>query len=251
MVNDAFELRGLITVKDIQKAHDNPHGGQGHARAPAVGAAVGVGGDTEQRVAALVEAGVDVVVVDTAHGHSQGVIDRVALGQEELPQAAADRRQHRHRRCRAGPAATPAWMRSRSASVPGSICTTRIVAGVGVPQITAIDMVATALKDDIPLIADGGIRYSGDIRQGARRRRVVRHARLDVRRHRGSSGRGRAVPGPLLQELSRHGFARRDGSSGSTDRYFQERGRRPTSWCRKASRAGCRTAARCATSCTS
>ncbi|HET7360066.1 MAG TPA: IMP dehydrogenase [Rhodanobacteraceae bacterium] len=162
VVNDAFQLRGLITVKDIQKARDNPHAakdGNEHLR---VGAAVGVGGDTEARIAALVEAGVDVLVVDTAHGHSQGVLDRVAWVKKHFAQVQVI----------AGNIVTgDAALALRDAGAdavkvgvgPGSICTTRVVAGVGVPQVTAIDMVATALDDDIPLIADGGIRYSGDM----------------------------------------------------------------------------------------
>lgn len=162
VVNEQFQLRGLITVKDIQKSHDNPYAakdGHGHLL---VGAAVGAGGDTEQRVEELVEAGVDVLVVDTAHGHSAGVIDRVAWIRKLFPEV----------QIIAGNIVTgDAALALRDAGAdavkvgvgPGSICTTRVVAGVGVPQITAIDMVATALKDDIPLIADGGIRHSGDI----------------------------------------------------------------------------------------
>ncbi len=162
VVNDDFQLRGLITVKDIQKARDNPNSAKDANEALLVGAAVGVGGDTELRVHALVEAGVDVLVVDTAHGHSQGVIDRVAWVKKNFPQVQVI----------AGNIVTgDAALALRDAGAdavkvgvgPGSICTTRVVAGVGVPQITAIDMVATALKDSIPLIADGGIRYSGDI----------------------------------------------------------------------------------------
>ncbi|KGI78293.1 IMP dehydrogenase [Oleiagrimonas soli] len=162
VVNDAFQLRGLITVKDIQKARDNPYAAKDAHERLRVGAAVGVGGDTEARIAALAEAGVDVIVVDTAHGHSQGVIDRVAWVKKHYPELQVI----------AGNIVTgDAALALRDAGAdavkvgvgPGSICTTRVVAGVGVPQITAIDMVATALKDDIPLIADGGIRYSGDV----------------------------------------------------------------------------------------
>lgn len=162
VVNDAFQLRGLITVKDIQKARDNPWSAKDSNEALLVGAAVGVGGDTEQRIEALVEAGVDVLVVDTAHGHSQGVIDRARWVKRTYPQM----------QLIAGNIVTADAARAlRDAGVdavkvgvgPGSICTTRVVAGVGVPQITAIDMVANALQDEIPLIADGGIRYSGDI----------------------------------------------------------------------------------------
>ncbi|GAP66960.1 IMP dehydrogenase [Mizugakiibacter sediminis] len=163
VVNDAFQLRGLITVKDIQKARDNPHAAKDDHERLRVGAAVGVGGDTEQRVAALVDAGVDVLVVDTAHGHSQGVIDRVAWVKKHF----GDRVQVIAGNIVTGEAAR-ALVDAGADAVkvgvgPGSICTTRIVAGVGVPQITAIDLVAGALKDEVPLIADGGIRYSGDI----------------------------------------------------------------------------------------
>ncbi|HHQ69103.1 MAG TPA: IMP dehydrogenase, partial [Halothiobacillaceae bacterium] len=162
VVNDHFELRGLITVKDIQKSTDHPHASKDTDGQLRAGAAVGTGGDTEERVEALVEAGVDVLVVDTAHGHSKGVIDRVRWIKNHFPQvdviggnigtgqAALDL-------VEAGADAVKVGIG------PGSICTTRIVAGVGVPQVTAISNVAEALKGtDIPLIADGGIRFSGD-----------------------------------------------------------------------------------------
>ncbi len=162
VVNDDFELRGLITVKDIQKKSDNPNAAYDGDGQLLVGAAVGVGGDTERRVELLVEAGVDVIVVDTAHGHSQGVIERVAWVKKRFPKV-----QVIGGNIVTGDAAL-ALMDAGADAVkvgvgPGSICTTRIVAGVGVPQVTAIDMVASALQDRIPLIADGGIRYSGDI----------------------------------------------------------------------------------------
>ena len=163
VVNDAGELRGMITVKDIEKATRYPNAckdSQGRLR---VGAAVGTGGGTEERVAALVEAGVDVIVVDTAHGHSQGVLNRVAWIKKHFPDvdviggniATAD----------AAIALAEAGADAVKVGIgPGSICTTRIVAGVGVPQITAVANVAEALKPyDIPLIADGGVRYSGDL----------------------------------------------------------------------------------------
>ncbi|MFP4154844.1 MAG: IMP dehydrogenase [Halothiobacillaceae bacterium] len=163
VVNDRFQLRGMITVKDIQKSTDYPHAckdGSGQLR---VGAAVGTGGDTEDRVAALVEAGVDVIVVDTAHGHSQGVLDRVAWVKAHYPQVDVI----------GGNIGTAAAARDLVAAGadavkvgigPGSICTTRIVAGVGVPQVTAIANVSEALKGTgIPMIADGGVRYSGDL----------------------------------------------------------------------------------------
>ena len=162
VVDDQFALRGLITVKDIQKARDNPNAAKDSDEQLLVGAAVGVGGDTEQRVAALVDAGVDVLVVDTAHGHSQGVLDRVRWVKKNYPKV-----QVIGGNIVTGEAALALLDHGADAVKvgvgPGSICTTRIVAGVGVPQITAIDLVATALKDQIPLIADGGIRYSGDI----------------------------------------------------------------------------------------
>ena len=162
VVNDEFALRGLITVKDIQKKSDNPNAAKDARSRLLVGAAVGVGGDTEQRVEALVAAGVDVIVVDTAHGHSQGVIERVAWVKKRFPQL-----QVVGGNIVTGDAAL-ALMDAGADAVkvgvgPGSICTTRIVAGVGVPQVTAVAMVAEALQDRIPLIADGGIRYSGDI----------------------------------------------------------------------------------------
>ncbi len=162
VVNDGFALRGLITVKDIQKKQDNPNAAYDAHERLLAGAAVGVGGDTEQRIEALAAAGVDVVVVDTAHGHSQGVIDRVAWVKKRFPQL-----QVIAGNIVTGDAAL-ALMDAGADAVkvgvgPGSICTTRIVAGVGVPQVTAISMVAEALQDRIPLIADGGIRYSGDI----------------------------------------------------------------------------------------
>ena len=163
VVDDAFRLKGLITVKDIQKARDNPNACKDSHERLRVGAAVGVGGDTEQRVAALVEAGVDVIVVDTAHGHSSGVIERVRWVKNVFPNmqvvggniVTGD----------AARALVDAGADAVKVGIgPGSICTTRIVAGVGVPQITAVDIVATALRDTgVPLIADGGIRYSGDI----------------------------------------------------------------------------------------
>jgi IMP dehydrogenase len=163
VVDDAFRLRGLITVKDIQKARDNPNACKDDHERLRVGAAVGVAGDTEQRVSALVEAGVDAIIVDTAHGHSQGVIDRVRWVRRSFPDVSLI----------AGNIVTGEAARALvDAGVdavkvgvgPGSICTTRIVAGVGVPQITAVGMVAEALKgSDVGLIADGGIRYSGDI----------------------------------------------------------------------------------------
>ena len=162
VVNDAFELKGLITVKDITKQSNFPRASRDAHGRLLVGAAVGVGDGTEERVELLVEAGVDALVVDTAHGHSKGVLDRVAWVKKNYPQVDVI----------GGNIATGAAalaLADHGADAvkvgigPGSICTTRIVAGVGVPQIMAIDSVATALKGRIPLISDGGVRYSGDI----------------------------------------------------------------------------------------
>ncbi len=163
VVNDAFELRGLITVKDILKATEHPLAAKDSQGKLRVGAAVGVGGDTDERIALLVKAGVDVVVVDTAHGHSKGVIDQVAAVKKAYPNlqviggniATGD----------AAKALAAAGADGVKVGIgPGSICTTRIVAGVGVPQISAIADVSAALAGTgIPMIADGGIRYSGDI----------------------------------------------------------------------------------------
>ena len=163
VVNDQFELRGLITVKDIQKAKDFPNACRDDRERLRVGAAVGVGEGTDERVTALAEAGVDVVVVDTAHGHSQGVLDRVSWVKKNFPDVQVIGGNI------ATGAAAVALAEAGADAVkvgigPGSICTTRIVAGVGVPQVTAVNNVAEALKDtNIPLIADGGLRYSGDV----------------------------------------------------------------------------------------
>ncbi len=163
VVNAANELRGLFTVKDITKQTNFPDAARDAQGKLRVGAAVGVGEGTEERVELLVKAGVDAIVVDTAHGHSQGVIDRVRWVKKNFPQIDVI-----GGNIATGSAAL-ALVEAGADGVkvgigPGSICTTRIVAGVGVPQIMAIDNVATALKGSgVPLIADGGIRYSGDI----------------------------------------------------------------------------------------
>jgi IMP dehydrogenase len=163
VVDAAFELRGLITVKDIQKAVEHPLASKDERGQLRVGAAVGVGPENDERVELLVKAGVDVIVVDTAHGHSQGVLDRVRWVKQNFP----------HVQVIGGNIATGAAARAlvdhgadgvKVGIGPGSICTTRIVAGVGVPQITAVSNVAEALQGTgVPLIADGGVRYSGDI----------------------------------------------------------------------------------------
>ncbi len=163
VVNDAFQLKGMITVKDIQKASDYPNACKDERGRLRVGAAVGTGADTDERVEELVKAGVDFIVVDTAHGHSQRVLDRVAWVKQNFPElqviggniATAE----------AAKALVEAGADAVKVGIgPGSICTTRIVTGIGVPQFTAILNVAEALKGtDVPFIADGGIRFSGDI----------------------------------------------------------------------------------------
>ncbi|UXY14264.1 IMP dehydrogenase [Chitiniphilus purpureus] len=163
VVDDRFQLKGLITVKDIIKTTEHPNAAKDSQGRLRVGAAVGTGGDTEERVALLVEAGADVIVVDTAHGHSQGVIDRVGWVKRNFPQVQVIGGNI------ATAAAAHALVEAGADAVkvgigPGSICTTRIVAGVGVPQISAVSNVAQALAGSgVPLIADGGIRFSGDI----------------------------------------------------------------------------------------
>jgi IMP dehydrogenase len=163
VVNEAFELRGLITVKDIVKTTEHPDACKDQHGRLRAGAAIGVGPGTEERAELLAEAGVDLIVVDTAHGHSQGVLERVAWVKKNFPSIDVV----------GGNIATGDAARAlidhgadgvKVGIGPGSICTTRIVAGVGVPQITAIQMVSDAIRDTgVPLIADGGIRYSGDI----------------------------------------------------------------------------------------
>ncbi len=163
VIDEQDTLKGLITVKDIQKSHDHPFACKDNKGRLRVGAAVGVGAETEERVAALAAAGVDVIVVDTAHGHSQGVLDRVNWVKKNYPKieviggniATAD----------AAKALVDAGADGVKVGIgPGSICTTRIVAGVGVPQISAISNVEEALRGTgVPFIADGGIRFSGDI----------------------------------------------------------------------------------------
>ncbi len=163
VINDDFELVGLMTVKDIDKASAYPNACKDEQGRLRVGAAVGTGAETPDRVTALVNAGVDVIIVDTAHGHSKGVIDRVRWVKETYPQVQVI----------GGNIATGAAAKALAEAGadgvkvgigPGSICTTRIVAGVGVPQISAVADVAEALKGtDIPLVADGGIRFSGDM----------------------------------------------------------------------------------------
>ncbi|MEP4370950.1 MAG: IMP dehydrogenase [Alloalcanivorax venustensis] len=223
VVNDAGELRGMTTFKDIEKATRYPNAckdSQGRLR---VGAAVGTGGGTEERVAALVEAGVDVIVVDTAHGHSQGVLNRVAWIKKHFPDVDVI----------GGNIATAeaaiALMEAGADGVkvgigPGSICTTRIVAGIGVPQITAVSEVAAALKGtDVPLISDGGIRFSGDIAKAVA---AGAHAIMIGSLLAGTE----EAPGEV--ELFQGGYYKAyrgmgslgamSGKTGSSDRYFQD-----------------------------
>ena len=163
VINDAFELRGLMTVKDITKQTEHPDACKDEHGKLRAGAAVGVGADNEERVELLVQAGVDVIVVDTAHGHSKGVLERVRWVKQNFP----------HVEVIGGNIATAAAAKAlveygadgvKVGIGPGSICTTRIVAGVGVPQVTAISNVSEALKGTgVPVIADGGVRFSGDV----------------------------------------------------------------------------------------
>lgn len=223
VINDSFELQGMITVKDILKDQAKPNAckdAQGQLR---VGAAVGTGADTELRVDALVQAGADIIVVDTAHGHSRNVIERVSWVKKNYPNVAVI----------AGNIATGDAARALAdAGVdavkvgigPGSICTTRVVTGIGVPQITAISNVSAALKDsDIGIIADGGIRYSGDVVKalaaGAHTVMVggllagTEEAPGEVELYQGRSYKAYRGMGSLGAMAQRH---------GSSDRYFQD-----------------------------
>lgn len=163
IVNDAFQLRGMITVSDMMKESDHPNACKDSEGRLRVGAAVGTGKETDERVKALIEAGVDVIIVDTAHGHSQGVLDRVAWVKQNYPEV-----QVIGGNIATGEAALD-LVKAGADGVkvgigPGSICTTRIVAGVGVPQVSAISNVAKALEGTgVPVIADGGMRFSGDV----------------------------------------------------------------------------------------
>ena len=221
VINDAWELRGLMTVKDIQKSSDYPMAAKDEHGRLLAGAAVGVGEGTEERVAALAEAGVDVIVVDTAHGHSQGVLKRVEWVKKHYPQVEVI-----GGNIATGDAAKALADHGADAVKvgigPGSICTTRIVAGVGVPQISAVDEVAKALAaTDIPLIADGGIRYSGDI---AKAIAAGAHAVMLG----GLFAGAEEAPGETVLYQGRSYKSYRGMGSlgamqkGSSDRYFQE-----------------------------
>ncbi len=223
VVNDDFKLRGLITVKDINKAETFPNACKDADGSLRVGASVGTSPDTDDRVQALVEAGVDVLVVDTAHGHSENVLRRVRLIKEKYPQVQVIGGNI------ASGAAAKALVEAGADAVkvgigPGSICTTRIVTGVGVPQITAIAEVASALKgSDVPIIADGGIRFSGDISKA-----IVAGAHVVMM---GSMFAGtEEAPGEVeLYQGRTYKSYRGMGSlgamsqtQGSSDRYFQD-----------------------------
>ncbi|GHU44650.1 inosine-5'-monophosphate dehydrogenase [Betaproteobacteria bacterium] len=222
LVIDAdFRLRGLITVKDITKATEHPAASKDDAGRLRAGAAVGVGAGTEERVTLLAEAGVDVIVVDTAHGHSQGVLDRVQWVKRNFPQVEVIGGNI----ATAEAALALVDMGADAVKVgigPGSICTTRIVAGVGVPQVTAIVNVAAALRGTgIPMIADGGIRYSGDIAKAIA-------AGADTVMLGGLFAGTEEAPGEVeLYQGRSYKSYRGMGSlgamqAGSSDRYFQE-----------------------------
>jgi IMP dehydrogenase len=223
VVNDDFELRGLMTVKDITKQTNFPNAARDAQGKLRVGAAVGVGEGTEERVDALAKAGVDAIVVDTAHGHSAGVIERVRWVKKNYPHVDVVGGNI------ATGAAALALVEAGADAVkvgigPGSICTTRIVAGVGVPQITAIDNVAKALAGSgVPLIADGGIRYSGDIAKA-----IAAGAGSVMM---GSMFAGtEEAPGEIVLYQGRSYKSYRGMGSlgamqqGSADRYFQDEG---------------------------
>ena len=221
IIDDDDRLKGLITVKDITKQTTFPNAARDDAGRLRVGAAVGVGQGTEERVEALVKAGVDAIVVDTAHGHSKGVIERVRWLKQNWPQVDVV----------GGNIATAAAARAlldagadgvKVGIGPGSICTTRIVAGVGVPQITAIDNVARALEGSgVPLIADGGVRYSGDI---AKAIAAGAHSVMMGGMFAGTE----EAPGEIVLYQGRSYKSYRGMGSigamqqGSADRYFQE-----------------------------
>ena len=221
VLNDAFELRGLMTVKDITKQTNFPNAARDAHGKLRVGAAVGVGEGTEERVELLVKAGVDAIVVDTAHGHSSGVIERVRWVKKNYPGVEVIGGNI------ATGAAALALVEAGADAVmvgigPGSICTTRIVAGVGVPQIAAIDFVATALKGTgVPAIADGGIRYSGDIAK------AIAAGASTVMMGGMFAGTEEAPGEVILYQGRSYKSYRGMGSigamkAGSADRYFQE-----------------------------
>jgi IMP dehydrogenase len=223
VVDRAFKLRGMITVKDIQKAHDYPYACKDELGALRVGAAVGTGADAEERVALLVEAGADVVILDTAHGHSLNVLRKIR----------SIKKSHPNLELVAGNIVTGEAARAlveagadgvKVGIGPGSICTTRVVAGVGIPQITAVAEVAAALENtDVPVISDGGIRYSGDVAKaiaaGAHCTMIgslfagTEESPGDVELYQGRSYKSYRGMGSIGAMAQRH---------GSADRYFQD-----------------------------
>jgi IMP dehydrogenase len=221
VVNDAFELRGLMTVKDITKQTSFPNAARDAHGKLRAGAAVGVGDGTEERVELLVRAGVDVIVVDTAHGHSAGVIERVRWVKKHYPQVDVIGGNI------ATGAAALALVEAGADAVkvgigPGSICTTRIVTGVGVPQIFAIEQVAKALRGSgVPLIADGGVRFSGDLAKAIA-------AGADTVMMGGAFAGTEEAPGETILYQGRTYKSYRGMGSigamqqGSADRYFQD-----------------------------
>jgi IMP dehydrogenase len=221
VVNDAFELRGLMTVKDITKQTSFPNAARDDQGKLRVGAAVGFGDDTEERVQLLVKAGVDVLIVDTAHGHSAGVLERVRWIKQNFP--AVDVIGGNIATGAAALALVEAGADGVKVGIgPGSICTTRIVAGVGVPQITAIDNVATALRGTgVPVIADGGVRFSGDLAKAIA-------AGADCVMMGGAFAGTEESPGDLILYQGRTYKGYRGMGSlgamaqGSADRYFQD-----------------------------
>ncbi|MDQ2780380.1 MAG: IMP dehydrogenase [Pseudomonadota bacterium] len=221
VVSEAFELRGLMTVKDITKQTDFPSAARDRHGKLRVGAAVGVGDGTEERIELLAKAGVDVLVVDTAHGHSHGVIDRVRWVKRNYPQI--DVIGGNIATGEAALALAEAGADAVKVGIgPGSICTTRIVAGVGVPQMMAIDAVAKALQGSgVPLIADGGIRYSGDIAK------AIAAGASTVMMGSMFAGTEEAPGETILYQGRTYKSYRGMGSmgamqQGSADRYFQE-----------------------------
>lgn len=223
IVDDDFRLQGMITVKDIQNTETNPNACKDSLGQLRVGAAVGTGGDTEDRVSALVEAGVDVIVVDTAHGHSDGVLERVRWVKKHFPDVEVIGGNIATEK--AALALADAGADAVKVGIgPGSICTTRIIAGVGVPQITAVMSVAKALKGkNVSVIADGGVRYSGDIAKAIA-------AGADVVMIGGLLAGTDEAPGEVeLYQGRSYKTYRGMGSlgamaqaQGSSDRYFQE-----------------------------
>ncbi|MGH1461479.1 MAG: IMP dehydrogenase [Neptuniibacter sp.] len=223
VVDDAFKLQGMMTVKDMNKAQSHPSAAKDAKGRLIVGAAVGTGPETQDRVTALVKAGVDVIIVDTAHGHSKGVIDRVAWVKQTFPQvqviggniATAE----------AAIALAEAGADGVKVGIgPGSICTTRIVAGVGVPQISAVANVATAMEQyGVPVVADGGIRFSGDLAKAV----VAGASAIMI----GSMLAGTDEAPGEVELFQGRAFKSYRGmgslgamgqSSGSSDRYFQD-----------------------------